>query len=69
MTDHEVVGHDEWFEARKALLLKEKEFTALRDALSRQRRALAWESVAKEYLFEGPNGNHTLPNSSMAGAS
>ncbi len=51
-----VVSHDEWVEARLALLAKEKEFTRLRDELSRQRRGLPWETVTKDYEFEGPNG-------------
>ena len=37
-----------------ALLAKEKEFTRLRDELSRQRRELPWEKVAKSYVFDGP---------------
>ena len=57
---HAVVTHDEWIDARKALLAKEKEFTRLRDDLSRQRRDLPWEAVDKEYVFEGRNGSETL---------
>ena len=34
------VSHGEWLTARKAFLAKEKEFTRVRDELSRQRRAL-----------------------------
>ena len=60
MNEHDVVQHDEWIAARKALLAKEKEFTRLRDDLSRQRRELPWERVAKEYVFEGPEGKETL---------
>ena len=60
MTGHEVVQHEKWVEARKALLQKEKEFTRLRDELSAQRRALPWERVEKEYVFDGPNGEETL---------
>jgi predicted dithiol-disulfide oxidoreductase (DUF899 family) len=60
-TDHPVVSHEKWISARKAFLAKEKEFTRLRDELSRQRRALPWEAVSKEYVFEGPNGKETLP--------
>ena len=59
-TEHAVVGHDEWIAARTELLGKEKEFTRLRDELSRERRALPWERVEKEYVFEGPNGRETL---------
>jgi predicted dithiol-disulfide oxidoreductase (DUF899 family) len=57
---HKVVGHDEWVEARKALLIEEKEFTRLRDELSRRRRDLPWEAVGEEYVFDGPNGKQTL---------
>jgi predicted dithiol-disulfide oxidoreductase (DUF899 family) len=61
LTEHnDVVSHDEWIAARKELLAKEKEFTRLRDELGRERRALPWEAVEKEYVFEGPNGSRTL---------
>ena len=39
-TEHEIVNHGEWLEACTALLGKEKEFTRLRDELSRERREL-----------------------------
>lgn len=55
-----VVSHTEWVEARKALLASEKEFTKLRDQLSRQRRDLPWERVDKDYVFDGPKGMTTL---------
>ena len=51
-----VVTHEEWTKAREELLAKEKEFTRLRDELSKQRRDLPWEAVTKEYVFDGPNG-------------
>jgi predicted dithiol-disulfide oxidoreductase (DUF899 family) len=57
---HDVVSHEEWTEARKKFLAKEKEFTRLRDELSRQRRELPWERVEKEYVFEGPRGKETF---------
>ena len=60
MQDHKVVPADEWLDARKELLAKEKEFTRLRDQLSQARRALPWEKVEKDYVFEGPNGKETL---------
>src|SRR5262249_27642953 len=60
MVQHNVVSHDEWTEARKRFLAKEKEFTRLRDELSRERRELPWERVDKEYVFDGPNGKQTL---------
>ena len=60
MTQHRVVSRDEWLAARKALLVKEKEFTRLRDQLSAERRELPWIKVAKTYIFDGPNGRETL---------
>jgi len=60
MTHHNVVARDAWIAARQQLLIKEKEFTKLRDELSQQRRELPWERVDKNYLFEGPDGRETL---------
>jgi predicted dithiol-disulfide oxidoreductase (DUF899 family) len=59
--NHTVVSREEWLSARTAFLAKEKEFTRLRDELNRQRRELPWETVNKEYVFDGPNGKQTLP--------
>jgi predicted dithiol-disulfide oxidoreductase (DUF899 family) len=60
MSTHEIVTHEEWIAARTRFLAKEKEFTHLRDALSRERRELPWERVTKEYVFDGDNGRETL---------
>lgn len=60
MADHDVVSNERWIEARKALLAKEKEFTRMRDAISKERRKLPWERVDKEYVFDGPGGKETL---------
>lgn len=60
MQGHKVVSGDEWIAARKELLAREKEFTRLRDELSRQRRELPWVKVEKNYVFDGPNGKETL---------
>jgi predicted dithiol-disulfide oxidoreductase (DUF899 family) len=60
MESHRVVSRDQWIEERKGLLAKEKEFTRLRDQLSRERRELSWVRVDKEYVFEGPNGKQSL---------
>jgi predicted dithiol-disulfide oxidoreductase (DUF899 family) len=46
--------------ARRRLLAKEKEFLRLRDQLSSERRALPWERVDKQYVFQGAAGNETL---------
>jgi predicted dithiol-disulfide oxidoreductase (DUF899 family) len=60
MAGHKVVSNAEWVAARKEHLAKEKEFTRLRDELSKQRRELPWVRVEKQYVFEGPNGKETL---------
>lgn len=57
---HRIVSHAEWIEARKKFLDQEKEFTRLRDELSRKRRELPWELVEKAYTFEGPRGTETF---------
>jgi predicted dithiol-disulfide oxidoreductase (DUF899 family) len=57
---NKIVSEEEWIEASKTLLKKEKEFTVLRDQLSQQRRDLPWVAVDKEYVFEGQNGKQTL---------
>jgi predicted dithiol-disulfide oxidoreductase (DUF899 family) len=62
MQDHKVVSHNEWLAARKKHLAKEKEFTHLRDQLSRERRELPWELVEKDYTFEGESGKLSLPD-------
>jgi len=50
-----IVSRDDWLAARKQLLVKEKEFTQLRDRLSAERRALPWFKVEKPYVFDGPD--------------
>jgi predicted dithiol-disulfide oxidoreductase (DUF899 family) len=56
----QIVSHTDWLTAREQFLAKEKEFTHLRDELSRQRRALPWEKVEKQYEFDSPTGTVTL---------
>lgn len=58
--DHRIVARDEWLDARRALLAKEKRFTQLRDELSAERRELPWEKVEKAYVFDGPAGRESL---------
>jgi predicted dithiol-disulfide oxidoreductase (DUF899 family) len=60
MPGHTVVSREEWLEARKAHLAKEKELTRLRDELNRQRRELPWVKIEKNYVFDGPQGKETL---------
>jgi predicted dithiol-disulfide oxidoreductase (DUF899 family) len=60
MIEHHIVNHEDWIEARKRFLAKEKAFTHLRDELSRERQALPWERVEKRYVFESEQGKETL---------
>src|SRR4029077_17335553 len=57
---HRIVSTAEWRAARIALLTKEKELTAMKDAVAAQRRALPWVRVEKDYVFDGPEGPVTL---------
>jgi predicted dithiol-disulfide oxidoreductase (DUF899 family) len=58
--EHKVVTPKEWLAARKRLLAKEKSFSKARDKLNRERRALPWVKVEKEYVFDSPEGKMTL---------
>jgi predicted dithiol-disulfide oxidoreductase (DUF899 family) len=60
MTTHAIVSESDWLAARRLLLAKEKEFTRLRDELSRARRDLPWVRVEKPYVFDGADGTETL---------
>jgi len=55
-----VVPHDKWIAARKLLLAKEKAFTQARDELSRERQALPWVKIEKDYVFQGRDGQAAL---------
>src|SRR4051812_30938976 len=56
----EVVSREEWLEARKALLVKEKALTRARDALNTERRELPMVEIEKDYVFDGPAGEVSL---------
>ena len=56
----EVVSHDVWAAARRKLLVKEKEWSLKRDALSAKRRKLPMEEIMKKYVFQGSEGRRTL---------
>jgi predicted dithiol-disulfide oxidoreductase (DUF899 family) len=60
MQHHTVVSEKEWFDARKALLVMEKEATHLRDKINAQRLGLPWVKVEKSYMFDTPKGKMTL---------
>ncbi len=60
MTEHKVGTREEWLVARKDLLQREKELTRRNDELARERRALPWVPVEKEYVFDTDDGKRTL---------
>jgi predicted dithiol-disulfide oxidoreductase (DUF899 family) len=60
MTDHKVVGREEWQAAREELLQREKEHTRMADDLARRRRELPWVAIEKEYRFDADDGTRTL---------
>lgn len=60
VTQNPVVTRDEWLEARRALLQKEKEATHLRDKVNADRMALPWVKVDKDYTFDTPQGPRSL---------
>ncbi|MBB3392558.1 putative dithiol-disulfide oxidoreductase (DUF899 family) [Rhizobium sp. BK275] len=60
MTQNPVVSREEWLEARRALLLREKEATHLRDKVNAERMALPWVKVDKNYMFDTPQGPKSL---------
>lgn len=59
-TPHKIVSREEWIEARKQLLAREKAFTHERDQLSAERRALPWVEVTERYVFDRARGPATL---------
>ncbi|HYI84422.1 MAG TPA: thioredoxin family protein [Acetobacteraceae bacterium] len=60
MRPNEIVSHEEWLAARKALLAREKETTRALDRLRAERRALPWVRVEKPYTFHTWDGRATL---------
>jgi predicted dithiol-disulfide oxidoreductase (DUF899 family) len=47
-----IVSQSEWIDARKQLLIKEKELTRLNDDLARRRRELPWVKVEKTIFLK-----------------
>jgi predicted dithiol-disulfide oxidoreductase (DUF899 family) len=60
MQHNAIVSREEWLVARKALLLKEKEATHLRDKVNAERLAMPWVKVEKDYIFDTPAGPRKL---------
>jgi predicted dithiol-disulfide oxidoreductase (DUF899 family) len=59
-TNHSVVSRQQWLAARKALLGREKELTHLGDQIARERRALPWVRMDKDYVFASSEGPRRL---------
>jgi len=60
MTTHVTGTREEWLAQRLALLEAEKALTRQSDELARQRQALPWVRVEKEYGFETDDGKAAL---------
>jgi predicted dithiol-disulfide oxidoreductase (DUF899 family) len=60
MTTHLTGTREEWLAARLELLKAEKELTHRSDELARQRQALPWVRVDKDYRFETDEGSASL---------
>src|SRR5882672_3441892 len=60
MTEHKTGTREEWLAARLELLEAEKELTRRSDELARQRQALPWVRVDKDYRFETTRGTVAL---------
>ena len=60
MPGNSVVTREEWIDARKALLAKEKAFTQARAELAQERQSLPWVKIDKPYSFVGVDGKASL---------
>jgi predicted dithiol-disulfide oxidoreductase (DUF899 family) len=57
---HKTGTRKQWLDARLELLKAEKELTRRSDELAKQRQALPWVRIDKEYRFETDSGAATL---------
>ena len=60
LADHPVVSRQHWLAERRKLLAREKELTLLGDQIARERRALPWVRLEKNYLFDTLEGRRSL---------
>lgn len=60
MHEKNTVSREEWLTARRALLEKEKAYTRLKDEITRERQALPWVRIGKDYLFETETGEVSI---------
>ncbi len=55
-----IVSRPEWDKARAELLVREKELTRLKDAVSAARRRLPMVEITGHYTFDAEAGSATL---------
>ena len=67
--DPPVASRQHWLAEREQLLEREKELTRLGDQIARERRALPWVRMDKDYLFDTPPGRGRSPTCSTAATS
>ena len=60
MTPHPTATREQWLQARRELLAREKELTHRSDELARERQALPWVPITKDYTFASEDGPQTL---------
>jgi predicted dithiol-disulfide oxidoreductase (DUF899 family) len=60
MTTHQTATREAWLAARLELLQAEKALTRSSDEVARQRQALPWVAVEKDYRFETAHGTVAL---------
>jgi predicted dithiol-disulfide oxidoreductase (DUF899 family) len=58
--NHPVVSRERWLAERKTLMAHEKELMRLHDQIARERRALPWVRIEKDYVFDTPEGRRSL---------
>lgn len=69
MPNNKTVSQEDWFQAHKAHLAREKELTRFRDRVAAERRELPWLKIRKDYVFETEQGPKKLPDLLAATAS
>jgi len=60
MNRHAIVSREDWLQQRLALLEAEKDLTRHGDRVAQLRRQLPWVKVARDFVFEGPDGHQKL---------
>ncbi|RYX95604.1 MAG: DUF899 domain-containing protein [Comamonadaceae bacterium] len=60
VTPSAIVRADDWLIERRALMAREKQLMRMQDELARDRRALPWVRMDKDYVFDTLTGKRTL---------